>query len=1585
VWFALGCGGGEKVPAPPAPVTVTISPSAVSLEPGAEETFTDTVAGTSNQDVSWSVSGGGTIDANGHYTAPSTAGVYQVVVTSAANPTVRATATVTVTARPQGGVTVDPPAATLDPGQSLSFTAQLTNLTGGVMWSVTESSGGTIDNNGNYVAPAVAGTYHVVATSVANPSIMRNVVVTVDIKVTITPPTATLNNGQTQTFATALFGTSNLAVTYTIQEGPDGGTIDASGNYTAPATLGTYHVIATSVADQTRAAVATVTVTATPQIAVSFSPSSVPALAEGAAQTVNALVANAVNTGVTYSVLENGGGAIDGSGHYTAPFAAGTYHIVATSVADAAKTAILAVTVKQAQLALDQTMATLDQGAQVTFTPTLTNITANDVTFRVVEGTAGGSVTAAGVYTAPPAAGTYHVAVASTHDASATASATIVVRPVGIMVAPSTAMVLQGGTQTFTAQVTGSIETGVLWSVQAGGGTIDPAGTYHAPTQAGSFTVTATAAADATQQATITVIVPQVEVMLGARPMALDQGQSYDFTAQVTGAANTAVAWMASAGPIDGAGHFTAPKQAGNVSITATSLTSATSATYMVVVNPVVITFKNPPSGTLDQGTTLAFQASVTGAVDTSITWSVAPQCGLVNPTTGAYTAGHQAAANCTLIATSNSDGTAASAPFAVAAVQVVVSPNTGRLAPQQSQGFVATVTGTVLKSVTWSLASGGAGGTVNALGVYYAAATTGTDTVRATSVWDTTSQGSAQITVTTQVQVAVTPAVLNMTTGTLQNFAAVVTGTTNSAVTWTASSGLITPGGQFQAGAIGTTTITATSQADGSAVGTATVNVTSMPQVGVVVTPAALSLSSGQSSNFFAQVTGTSNGQVIWSVLEPAGGSIDASGDYVAPTAAGTYHVIATSVADPTRTGVGTITISTGPPVSVAISPQGATVPPTGTLLFHATVTGTSNQNVMWSAGCGTIDSSGLFTAPNAFTGFCSVVATSVVDQTRFTGIEVHVTGTVAVAISPPQNTLVKGDQQQLQASVTGTTTPGVTWSIVADPGNEGTLSAGGLFDTSGGSASPPYVVTVKAVATADGTTAATAQLTVVASTLHVVSGTLSYGGAVKLGHIFLTVDSPNGNVAGGTELDAPGTYSIRCLQNGGMYTLSAWSDQVGNIQFVPAADPSAKTSFSFDGSHDVTGINLALADATPSVPGGVQIQTVAPLDGGALVFIQGPRDPQGNDAAAAYTVYVSTVPNPGPTNSILTRVIPDSDDNVAVISPLGNGSYYFGVAATNSAGTGPINAPASPVAIGPAQTGGIVISGSVDLTGIAVTGPLGIVLAPNGTPSSTLYGKIVPNPIGVVGFDIAGVQPGNYKVVIVLDQLGDGALGLLDPKMELDQAITNSMSLGTIVPPNVGAGVTTDHEVFLGGGGPGEGYAINVTTRATDRIPLRARLIAGPNLGQSVPLDIGYVGKRGADSVDEIDFLNLTGAASVGDAYSVLVTYDDGTTQVLKPAVNAVVPAATNLSPQGAGAGVSPTFSWRAPTPAPATFSYELFVTTNPFGPAFMDARNLPSTTTSVPYSGQPLVAGASDVWVLRITDGSGNRADMQVPFSP
>lgn len=80
------------------------------------------------------------------------------------------------------------------------------------------------------------------------------------VRVTITPTTTTLLVQAALRFSTTVTGTDNTGVTFSVVEGPAGGTVNPSGEYTAPGTPGTFRVRATSSADPSRFAEAVVTV-----------------------------------------------------------------------------------------------------------------------------------------------------------------------------------------------------------------------------------------------------------------------------------------------------------------------------------------------------------------------------------------------------------------------------------------------------------------------------------------------------------------------------------------------------------------------------------------------------------------------------------------------------------------------------------------------------------------------------------------------------------------------------------------------------------------------------------------------------------------------------------------------------------------------------------------------------------------------------------------------------------------------------------------------------------------------------------------------------------------------------------------------------------------------------------------------------------------------------------------------------------------------------------------------------------------------------------------------------------------------------
>jgi hypothetical protein len=132
-----------------------------------------------------------------------------------------------------------------------------------------------ISTAGVYKAPAsvpTPATVTVTATSAADAtkSGSAQVTITAPITVSITPTTASVQTGMTQTFSAAVMGSSNTTVSWSVNGVAGGnatvGMISTSGLYTAPMTVPTpalVTVTAVSAADSTKSASAQTTVVAT--------------------------------------------------------------------------------------------------------------------------------------------------------------------------------------------------------------------------------------------------------------------------------------------------------------------------------------------------------------------------------------------------------------------------------------------------------------------------------------------------------------------------------------------------------------------------------------------------------------------------------------------------------------------------------------------------------------------------------------------------------------------------------------------------------------------------------------------------------------------------------------------------------------------------------------------------------------------------------------------------------------------------------------------------------------------------------------------------------------------------------------------------------------------------------------------------------------------------------------------------------------------------------------------------------------------------------------------------------------------------
>jgi hypothetical protein len=244
------------------------------------QTFAAAVTGASGG-VTWTVNdfpGGdgsvGTIDNSGRYLAPSSVpspNPVTIRATSVSTPTASGTAAVTVLPLPS--ITSVSPASF--PAGSFTLTVDGADFTAGAVVSLGGTPLSTVFVSANRLTASgtasSAGSFLVVATmSDGTVSNSRPVTVTApaSIAVSVSPAAAMVRVRHSRQFTAAVTGTSNTAVVWTVNGIAGGNTtigkVSSSGLYSAPRQVpspATVSVSATSAADPTKTAAATVTVT----------------------------------------------------------------------------------------------------------------------------------------------------------------------------------------------------------------------------------------------------------------------------------------------------------------------------------------------------------------------------------------------------------------------------------------------------------------------------------------------------------------------------------------------------------------------------------------------------------------------------------------------------------------------------------------------------------------------------------------------------------------------------------------------------------------------------------------------------------------------------------------------------------------------------------------------------------------------------------------------------------------------------------------------------------------------------------------------------------------------------------------------------------------------------------------------------------------------------------------------------------------------------------------------------------------------------------------------------------------------------
>ena len=402
--------------------------------------------------------------------------------------------------------------------------------------------------------------------------------------------------------------------------------------------------------------------------------------------------------------------------------------------------------------------------------------------------------------------------------------------------------------------------------------------------------------------------------------------------------------------------------------------------------------------------------------------------------------------------------------------ISIQISPEAPTVQILESIQFTAVVTGSDNPTVTWSLQEQNAGA-ITSDGRYTAPEIPGVYHVVAASQADPTRQQTAAVTVTdlpvaSSNSIHITPDAAQIEVN--QSLHLTATTASGAAVVWSleegAGAGTITPeeGGAAlytAPGGAGTFHVRASSAADSSVRAVSVITVIAAPPppagtVAVKIAPGTVAIRPGEQVRFQAAVTGSPDTAVTWTVQEvPLGGTIDSNGIYTAPDRPGSYHVVAASRADPSKSAEAIVTVII--PVAVSLAPSEATLGVGQQQTFEATVTGSDDHGVAWSiaeGGAGGTITPGdggtaVYTAPGT-TGRFHVTATSKADATKqaTAAVTVIASPVISVTIQPQAASLLIGQQQAFTAAVQGDNNPSVAWSV-REGADGGAITQEGLY----------------------------------------------------------------------------------------------------------------------------------------------------------------------------------------------------------------------------------------------------------------------------------------------------------------------------------------------------------------------------------------------------------------------------------------------------------------------------------------------------------------------------------------------------------
>ena len=503
-------------------------------------------------------------------------------------------------------VTVNPASALVLLGDAQLFSASVRNAADArVSWSVNGVPGGnaalgTISADGTFTAPRdlpSPATLTVTATSTADSSKSAGAQITIasDVGVSVTPGTANAELGArlglSAVIASAGHPDTSVLWSLTGAACPNAcGSIDANGNYTAPEILPpatSVAVIATSAADRTKQAVASLTITSSFTLQLTAPSSVVPGNSATLIATLAPLPESSPNPQLVWSLSgagcsgsscgllstttqASGSNAAPDTATYTAPSIAPSPNAVTITVtpqADPSKKTQAVLSIGSlGTIGLSPANATLAINHRLTLAAQPSGQINTAIAWSVngISGgnTAVGQICAANSnpcapagtstqvdYVAPgaiPSPNPVTVLATNTADTTHSASSQItVINHVLVSVQPQNVTLAPGASQAFTASVLGTANQNVTWQIQGAAcappgicGVIDANGIYLAPSSApppATLQIVAISSDDTSQFGTGNVAILMGPRIQSLHPASVYAGAANGFTLRVDG------------------------------------------------------------------------------------------------------------------------------------------------------------------------------------------------------------------------------------------------------------------------------------------------------------------------------------------------------------------------------------------------------------------------------------------------------------------------------------------------------------------------------------------------------------------------------------------------------------------------------------------------------------------------------------------------------------------------------------------------------------------------------------------------------------------------------------------------------------------------------------------------------------------------------------------------------------------------------------------------------------------------------------------------------------------------------------------